>query len=244
MTAALATKQPMAWTEIHHRNADDLALALSQTLGQCMDEAIAARSRAQMALAGGRTSPPVYRRLAAQQRDWNSVHLMPSDERWVTADHPDCNLRQMIEAFHGAQGIHWIALVPMAASGPVNAGFAVAALNALPGPFDAVLLGMGSDGHFGSLFPGSPNLAEALDPHSRVPAFAIEPDPLPAAGPQPRVSLSLARMLDTRKLLLAITGDEKLEVLRRAQQQAHASGLPVAALLHAPNAQVEIHWSP
>ena len=234
----------MAWIEHEHPDADALAATVAARLAESIDGALAARGSAVVALAGGRTSPPVFRRLAAQRRDWSKVVVMPSDERWVPREHPDCNLRQMQDAFAGAEGIRWLPLVPESPDGPPDAAFANRMLEIVPDAFDATLLGMGTDGHFGSLFPGSPNLGQALDPSHPEPAAAILPDPMPAAGPHPRVTLTLARMLHSRRVLLAITGHDKRAVLEHAQRAPDPLRLPVGALLHAPGAVVEIHWSP
>jgi len=235
----------MAWTEIIHADADALAAAVAARLGAALDEALRLRQRAVLALAGGRTSPPVFRRLAAQPRDWRSVTLLPSDERWVAANHPDCNLSQLQAAFSAAHGMHWIGLAPPRPSGAPDASYANTELAPFAAAFDAALLGMGADGHVASLFPGAPTLARALDAATEEAAIAIAPDPLPVAGPHPRISLTLARLLHSRCVLLALTGGDKLDVLRRAQREmSDRSRLPVAALLHAPASRVEIHWSP
>lgn len=234
----------MAWTEIEHADANHLAAACAARIDSALEQALAARERAVLALAGGRTSPPVFRRMAEASREWSRVSILPTDERWVAHDHADCNLRQMREAFVGADGIDWRSLTPNTPTGTPDAAFANAQLAALDEPFDAILLGMGVDGHFGSLFPGSPNLSMALDPAGVMAAAAIQPDPMPSAGPFPRISLTLSRMLRSRLVLLAITGLDKRAVLGRAQLDADATRLPVAALLHAPGAMVEVHWSP
>lgn len=234
----------MPWAELHHADADALARACAERIGQAIDAALSERGRALLALAGGSTSPPILRRLAAQQRDWRAVTVVPTDERWVPAEHPDSNLRSMRAALTAADGIRWCALAPAATAGPPDAAFANAALAAHPGPFDLGLLGMGTDGHFASLLPGAPNLAAALDPAGADAAVAVVPDPLPAAAPHARISLTLAPLLRSRRLLLAITGSAKLDVLHRAQQPAGAAALPVTALLRAPHPAAEIHWSP
>jgi len=234
----------MSWTEIAHADADALAHSCAGRIAACLDEALSKRSRAVLALAGGRTSPPIFRRLASAPRDWSRVTVLPSDERWVEREHADHNLRQMQDAFAGADGVRWLSLVPPHPTGVPDAAHAQAALAGVPDPFDVTLLGMGADGHFGSLFPGAPTLAGALDPRGTADAVAIVPDPMPSAGPHPRISLTLARMLRSRLVLLAITGQEKREVLARAQREGSASALPVSALVHAPGAMVEIHWSP
>lgn len=234
----------MAWTLTEHADADALAQALAARLSMATDAALAQRGNAVLALAGGRTAPPVLQRFAGEARDWSRVTILPTDERWVRADHADCNLRQLRASFAGVAGIEWLPLVPQEPVGVVDAAFANARLQSLAGPIDATMLGMGADGHFASLFPGAPNLAAALDPKFRQPAVAIVPDPLPVAGPHARISLSLARLLRSRHAILAITGADKRAVLERAIAGNDAARLPVAALLHAPDTIIEIHWSP
>lgn len=229
-----------------HPTAAALAAAVAARVAQALDAALAERGEALAALAGGRTSPPVFRQLAAQPRDWSRVTVMPSDERWVAANHPDCNLAQMQAAFAGADGIRWQPLVPQAPAGEADAAFANAALATHPEAFDVAMLGMGADGHFASIFPGAATLGLALG-QSAAPApeaVAIVPDPMPAAGPHPRVSLSLPRLLRSRLLLLVITGDDKRAVLERAQTEGDWRKLPVAALLRSAHSQFEVHWSP
>lgn len=232
----------MSFKLIRHAHADALIEHLANSMAEDIDRALTLQGRALLALAGGRTSPPVFKRLAAQPRAWSKIQVVPSDERWVNQDHADCNLRQMQEAFTGANGIHWLSLTPNPCTGPVNAQHGEAVMRAHPEAFDLAMVGMGVDGHFASLFPGAPTLPQALDLHHTRSCIEIEPDPMPAAGPHARVSLTLSRLLRSDRLLLVITGTDKLAVLERAQHGAQS--LPVAALLKAHHPAAEIHWSP
>lgn len=234
----------MLWTQTRHVDAAALAAAVAMRASKCIDTAMRERGKATIAVAGGRTTPPVLRRLAAESRDWSKLTILPTDERWVDADHVDNNLRQLQDSFVSVEGIRWIALVPAKPHGKVDATYANSALEATPAAFDLCLLGMGADGHFASLFPGADNLSEALDLASSESAVAIIPEPMPSAGPHPRISLSLVRLLHSRQIILAISGADKRAMLDRALNENDPDKLPVAALLHAPGRTIEIHWSP
>lgn len=234
----------MSWTETVHDDAAQLAESLAGTLEAAINAGIAARGRAVLALAGGGTPMPVYRRLAEASLDWSKVQLVATDERWVDHEHPASNSRAMREAFAMADRVNILSLVPPSAGPRASEATARAALASVPDPFDAVLLGMGSDGHFASLFPNNPALQAGLDPQNPDDALVVHPDPLPPEAPFARVSLSAARLLRTRRLLLAITGTAKREVLARAQARPDPVRLPISAVLHDAAAQIEIHWSP
>lgn len=232
----------MAWIEHRYPDAEALAAALATRLEDILREAIASRGHGMLALAGGRTPFPAYRALAARSLDWRKVVLMPTDERCVPHEHPACNLREMRDAFAQAQGVRFASLTVDDGDPGRSAVHASTMLSQHGGAFDAVVLGMGSDAHTASLFPGAPDLAAALDPMSAVDACRIDPRPLPPEAPFPRITLTVARLLRTRGLHLALTGAAKHAVLREAQASQDSSRRPVAAMLHASGA-VHIHWS-
>ena len=187
---------------------------------------------------------PLYSRLAGMELDWSRIIGVPGDERWVPTDHPASNYREIVARF-SACGLMMQSLVPADAAGKAEPHHAIETLNGLPATFDVDLLGMGSDGHFASLFPGSSALTTGLDPSAHEQALAVRPDPLPPEAPHERITLTLSRLLATRHLMLLITGQNKREVLQQAAQ-AHADPhqRPVAALLQAAGERLEIHWSP
>ena len=232
----------MPWIEHDHADVGALVAHVTEVFVDACREAIHARGQAWLALAGGRTPLPVYAQLAAAGLG-GVVSAIPTDERCVPHDHPACNLRALHEAF--AVDANIVGNPLTREDGDVDASLAQArALLAVnPQPFDAVLLGMGADGHFASLFPGAANLAEGLATESGIDALATLPDPLPPEAPFARISLTLPRLLHAKQIHLVVTGADKRAVLRHAQ--AHPdSAFPVAALLHAPGHHVHIHWSP
>ena len=232
----------MPWRWHEHPDADALAEACAARLVEATRAGLDERGRAVLALAGGSTAPPILARLARAPLAWRRVVAMPTDERWVDETHSDSNVAALRRSLESAAGIEVLALAPARVHGDADAGRAREMLARHVDPFDAVLLGLGADGHFASLFPGAANLDAALDPAGRDDAVAVVPDPMPASGPHARISLTLARLLRTRALVLAATGTAKRATIERAQRDANAA--PVGALLHAPEACVEIHWSP
>jgi len=98
--------------------------------------------------------------------------------------------------------------------------------------------------HTASLFPGTRNIEAAMNPASRADACRIDPEPLPAEAPFPRITLTLQRLLRARSVHLLVTGMEKRAVLRHAQAVNDPQQHPVAALLHAPDVVTHIYWSP
>ncbi|MBM4014561.1 MAG: 6-phosphogluconolactonase, partial [Planctomycetes bacterium] len=149
--------------------ADAAALAgvAAERIAAAIVAAVAARGRADVALAGGNTPRRAYELLAARRAPdgaslpWSQVHLYWGDERCVPPDHPDSNFGAARAAL-----IDRVALPPanvhrLRADAPDPAAAALEYERELPPALDLLLLGMGPDGHTASLFPGAAALQEA-----------------------------------------------------------------------------------
>lgn len=191
-------------------------LAAELTVG-AVDRALAARGRADIALAGGTTPALLYDHLTALQRRWDGVHLWIGDERCVTHDHPDSNVRMVREHLIAPGSV--LHAPPPVGEPELRARAYAAQLKQLT--LDLVLLGLGEDAHTASLFPGSPALTD-----ERV-VVPVHDAPKP---PPERVSLSLGVLSAARQRLLLVTGAGKAEALTRAladpTAEAPASLLP------------------
>jgi 6-phosphogluconolactonase len=114
-------------------------------------------------------------------------------------------------------------------------------LQKLPLPFDAVILGMGTDGHTASFFPGGDNLIAAVDPATKDRVISMRAQ---GAG-EPRVTFTLPILAGAGFLALHIEGEDKLAVLDQAANDASisANAMPVRHIIRAAQ-QLEIYWAP
>ncbi|GAB5413002.1 MAG: 6-phosphogluconolactonase [Congregibacter sp.] len=207
-----------------------LAEALAQMVAETLREALNARGCASLVVSGGSTPVPFFRALSRQILDWSAVSVSLADDRWVASNHEDSNERLVRETLlcNEASAARFVSLVTDAEN-PEEALEAVSARLDDFTTFDVVILGMGADGHTASLFPGSEALANGLDLHSGQSCVAVTP---PAAKHR-RISLTLPRLMDTRKLVLHLTGEEKWSVFERAARERVETELPIAAVLNA-----------
>jgi 6-phosphogluconolactonase len=195
-----------------------------------------------LVVTGGSSPGPVYDRLATTDLDWSRVTITLSDDRFVDPTSPDSNERLVRERLlrGRAAGAHF---VPLKGRGPaprVDAARAEPAVRALL-PFDAVLLGMGEDGHIASLFPGARGLEEALDPTGGPLVIGVAKAGL--APYVPRISLTAAALFDAGQAVVLTSGEAKRALLERVATDPGFAP-PVAALLRQTRTPVRVLWSP
>jgi 6-phosphogluconolactonase len=209
---------------------DALADAAADAIEAALQGALDARGRASLVGTGGRSPGPVYDRLARAELDWAHVAVTLSDERHVDTDSPNSNARLLRERlFQGpAARAQYLPLTD----------YAEGVLRKVL-PFDAVMLGMGEDGHIASLIPGSPVLDHAMDPDGA--ALTAESPQGFGSPPVARITLTLSALLQSRAIFLLIAGEAKRQVIARAEAGAD---LPVRAILRQARAPVRIFWAP
>jgi 6-phosphogluconolactonase len=219
-----------------------LAHALAAEIKVDLTEAIAARGSASLVVSGGRTPEPFFRELRTETTDWGNVSITLADERWVDTASEQSNERFVREVLlqDKASTAHFIGLKNTAATPEQGVEWAWRSIKRIARPFDAVLLGMGDDGHFASLFPGSLGLVKALDLTATPGCVAMNA----LTAPHARISLNLSALLDARRIVLLLGGAEKWKVYERARQAGSSSELPIRALLQQKQVTVDVYWSP
>ncbi len=196
------------------RDDTELAALAAELVARAADEAIGARGVARIALSGGSTPAPAYRALAAYGLPWEKIELYLVDERAVPADHERSNGKMIAAALEPALQAG-ARLIRMEAGNPDRTLAALAYERVLRRSFgvteavvlDAVVLGIGDDGHTASLFPGQGSTA--ID--DRLVAAVDATD-----GLEPRLTLTAPVLRTARLAVVLARGASKQTPIRNA----------------------------
>jgi 6-phosphogluconolactonase len=171
-----------------------------------------------IALTGGSTPGVAYERAAGMGADWTRSVLWFGDDRAVPPDDDRSNYKlakttlldridpalapAAVHRIEGERGFDEAAssyeslLVSEVGTGDVPA-------------LDLILLGLGPDGHCGSLFPGKPAVAVRDRAVVGVPEAGLDPF-------VPRVSMTLPVFNAGSEVVFMVTGESKADAVKRA----------------------------
>jgi 6-phosphogluconolactonase len=184
---------------------------------QIAQASVTASGRFCLALAGGSTPRPVYEHLAepalAPRIPWAKTHVFWGDERAVPPDDPASNYRMAASALlervplskTHVQRIRGEDPAEQAALGyeqTLRAHFQ----EPLRVSFDLALLGVGTDGHVASLFPGTAAVRESVR--------WVLPNQSPVP-PEQRITLTPVVLNRSAHVLFLVSGPEKAEPVAR-----------------------------
>lgn len=203
-----------------------MADAVAEAIAVCIKDGNAQYMHATLVATGGRMPGPVYDRLAKMDLEWGRVVVTLSDDRLVPDTDPESNVKLLKDRLliDEAAVCRFLPLTE-------DAEDALWAQS----PFDAVMLGMGEDGHIAALIPGSPLVPDAMDPDDE--RWVVSMPAGHGSPPLARISMTFAALLQSRAIFLLIAGEKKREVLKGA-------GLPVHALLAQDRVPARVFWTP
>ncbi len=212
-----------------------VAAAVAQAIVRVAGHSAVARGHFNLALAGGTTPRAAYELLASDPSvvRWDCTDVFFSDERCVPPDDPGSNQGMARAALLSRVPISEHRIHPIAC-GDAPAGAALqyeselrrhfaTHQDSLTAPvFDLTLLGVGTDGHTASLFPGDRAVSERERWVLSVGAPA-------GIAPRDRITLTLPILNRSRHVLFIATGTEKRAIVRRLlSENASAESLPAA----------------
>lgn len=220
--------------ELHDKVAADVTKILRNALLESGQSLIA--------LSGGSSPFPIYEKLSRTGLGWEKVSIIPADDRIVEEDSELSNIAALRRVF-GDTGATISPLFETAGNEAQAAVEARGIADKLKFPLDMIWLGMGSDGHFASVFPG-PDYDTAFKPPAQAKAVRVRPDPLPPEAPVSRIPLSVPCISNARHIIMVISGHEKRAVLDRAITDGESSGLPVARFFAQLDRNITIYEGP
>lgn len=183
--------------------------------------ALGRRTRASLALSGGTSPVPMLKALAEEPLDWTAIHVYQVDERVVARGDSARNLGVLDEilVWRGPlprRNLHpmWVDRADLSDAADAYAQ-ELKQIAGDPPILDIVHLGLGTDGHTASLFPGDP--AVAVREHSVALTAAHQ-------GYR-RMTLTLPVLSRARSIVWFVTGADKAGVVA----DLYAGGAPVPA---------------
>jgi 6-phosphogluconolactonase len=184
---------------VHRRGAEVIAEAAKADISE--------RGHFALAVSGGRDPWPMFSQLEEYELDWREVEIFQVDERVAPPGSPDRNLTHLVESLSiGAQG----SIRPMPVTDEDLDAAADRYAQQLPDAIDLAHLGIGPDGHTASLVPGDPVL-EVTDKRVAVTGGEYQ-------GVR-RMTLTYPELERVRQLLWVVTGEEKVDALRKLMDQ-------------------------
>lgn len=177
-----------------------------------------------LALSGGSTPGPIYRRLAEQDIPWDQVEVYLVDERYVPLDHPHSNYHMIRETLlnhvNPKKVVYFDTSLPTEECLKNYESHLDSSQNDF---FDLVLLGIGTDGHTASLFPNSSALEEneRWVAHTTTDQFDV----------RDRLTLTFPALESSHEQFFLVKN--KMEILERIKSQDQT--LPATRIAQKPN---------
>ncbi len=221
-----------------YKSKSELDIALSDKIIFVLTEILRTKKEAVVLFSGGSTPTGMLKCLATKNFDWSSLIISLVDDRMVDASNNFSNFKMIKELFFEQIAPEFrpkfLPLVIDPTDFKDNMDRVSKSFEQIS-QADLVLLGMGNDGHFASLFPNDPTSILALDAGNDGKLVYTKA----AVHPEHRISFSWSFLKKSKHIFLQITGEEKLKII---QTKKTYENLPINALLSERD-DAEIYWA-
>ena len=188
-----------------------------KSISERLNSSIKRSGTASLVLSGGSSPIKIFEELSSIDLPWSKVQVTLVDDRLVEADNKDSNQNLILNYFLKSKA-------KAAQFFPLTEDL-ITKSNFFKTPFDVVLLGMGEDGHFASLFPDMIDDFDAFNSDAKFKIFKTESQGNPFL---PRITMNLSLILNSEMIVLLVKGKSKLKVLDEA---INNNKLPIHYLL-------------
>jgi 6-phosphogluconolactonase len=225
---------------VEFKNTDELNLQFADRIAKILANAIDAKGKASLVVSGGRTPLPFFKQLSQADIDWSKVSITLADERWVDKSHEASNTALVLNNLlqNKAADATFVELKTKETSAFGAEPSVAENLKALSFPIDALILGMGEDGHTASLFPCSEQIVQGLE--SNEVCIAVQP----TTAPHERMSLTLKSLLNSEQIFVHSVGESKKVIIDKALAGDDVLEMPIRAILKQDSTPVDIIWAP
>ena len=205
---------------------------IAQSISETLQSEISEKGHASLVTCGGSSPIKIFEYLNLVKIDWKSVTVFSVDDRLVEPQSEFSN-QKLLKTHLLKNNAKKSIFTPLSTD--------LISRNLIPDIFTVMLLGMGNDGHFASLFPEM--LVQTKNSPKNNLEFEVSAEPsiitTPALGnPKlPRISMNLSLILKSKRIILLVNGEEKQAVLKSAEKDKM---LPIYHLLKQTHIPIEI----
>lgn len=223
-------------------NAQAQVEELTAVIEESLRDAIAEKGRGCIAVSGGSSPKPLYKKLSESELDWTRIDIVMVDDRFVPLGHAASNetmIREHLLVGNAAQAKFWT----LYAEGELAevAQRRASEWQGLTTP-DVAVMGMGSDGHTASWFPGAQGLDEALSLNAPIVVPVVAKKSEVTGDYLERLTVSYAFLKDCPVRVLMMAGDEKKAVYDEACADGAVNDMPIRMIIRDAHS-VTAYWT-
>ncbi|KPK82332.1 MAG: hypothetical protein AMS27_14670 [Bacteroides sp. SM23_62_1] len=205
-------KEPTIYT---YKTPEALSVVLAEKILNLIKDALIRNEDFHIAVSGGKTPEILFSSIAAKYKDpgyWDHVHFYWVDERCVYPDHPDSNFRMMNDTLLRYLTISYDQIYRIRGEDDPYAEAQryielirsrIPFVNSLP-CFNLVMLGVGTDGHTASIFPGNLELFDSEE------YCTVTNDPVSG---EKRITLTGRIINNAANIYMLVTGKDKSAII-------------------------------